>query len=72
MLGQKLDRFFTEEDRKLGQLAREMTDAVTTGFSLVEARPVPGNMSLQKPYRPEEIVRAVRQATEGRPPSKSH
>jgi PAS domain S-box-containing protein len=31
MLGQKLDRLFTEEDQKLGQLAREMTDAVAHG-----------------------------------------
>src|ERR1700733_4939774 len=31
MLGQKLDRLFTEEDRKLGQLAREMTDALAHG-----------------------------------------
>jgi PAS domain S-box-containing protein len=31
MLGQNLDRLFTEEDRKLGQLAREMTDAVAHG-----------------------------------------
>jgi DNA-binding NtrC family response regulator len=50
----------------------ELPVIYATGFSTVEARPVPGSMSLQKPYRPEEIVRAVRQATEGRPPSKSH
>jgi PAS domain S-box-containing protein len=31
MPGQKLDRLFTEEDRKLGQLAREMNDALTHG-----------------------------------------
>ena len=31
MLGQKLDRLFTEEDRKRGQLAREMTDALAHG-----------------------------------------
>src|ERR1700722_18764940 len=28
MLGQKLDRLLTEEDRKLGQIAREVTDAL--------------------------------------------
>ena len=31
MLGQKLDRLFTEEDRKVGLLAREMTDALAHG-----------------------------------------
>jgi PAS domain S-box-containing protein len=31
MLGQKLDRLFTEEDRKLGLVAREMTDALADG-----------------------------------------
>jgi PAS domain S-box-containing protein len=31
MLGQKLDRLFTEEDRLLGQLAREMNDALAHG-----------------------------------------
>jgi len=31
MLGQKLDHLFTEEDRKRGQLAREMTDALAHG-----------------------------------------
>jgi DNA-binding response OmpR family regulator len=35
----------------------------TTGFSPVAPRPVPGSLSLQKPYQPEEIVRAVRQVT---------
>ena len=30
-----------------------------TGFSPVAARPVPGSLSLQKPYHPEEIVQAV-------------
>ena len=42
-----------------------------TGFSPVEARPVPGSLSLQKPYHPERIVQAVRQVTEARPVSKS-
>jgi DNA-binding NtrC family response regulator len=32
-----------------------------TGFSPVEARPVPGSLSLQKPYHPDEIVKAVGQ-----------
>ena len=31
MLGQKLDRVFTEEDQKLGQIEREMTDALAHG-----------------------------------------
>ena len=37
-----------------------------TGFSPAAARPVPGSLSLQKPYHPKQIVQAVRQATEGR------
>ena len=36
-----------------------------TGFSPVAARPVPGSLSLQKHYHPEEIVQAVRQVTTG-------
>lgn len=40
-----------------------------TGFSPVAARPVPGSVSLQKPYHPEEIVRAIRQLTGNRPSS---
>ena len=40
-------------------------------FPPSEARPVPGSMSLQKPYRLRN--RTGREAaTEGRPPSKSH
>jgi DNA-binding NtrC family response regulator len=31
-----------------------------TGFSPVSPRPVPGSLTLQKPYRPEDIVKAVR------------
>ena len=30
-----------------------------TGFSPVEALPVPGSLSLQKPYYPADIVKAV-------------
>ena len=33
----------------------------TTGFSPVEARPVPGSLTLQKPYHPDRIVKAVRE-----------
>jgi DNA-binding response OmpR family regulator len=40
-----------------------------TGFSSVAARPVPGSVSLQKPYHPEEIVRAIRQLMGNRPSS---
>ena len=32
-----------------------------TGFSPVEARPVPGSLTLQKPYHPDRIVKAVRE-----------
>ena len=40
-----------------------------TGFSPVAARPVPGSLSLHKPYHPEEILQAVRQVTRSRPAS---
>ena len=40
-----------------------------TGFSPVAARPVPGSLSLHKPYHPEEILQAVRHVTRGRPES---
>jgi DNA-binding NtrC family response regulator len=31
-----------------------------TGFSPVEARPVPGSLSLHKPYQPDNIINAVK------------
>jgi len=31
-----------------------------TGFSAVQARPVAGSLSLQKPYHPEDLVKAVK------------
>ncbi|MCP3401989.1 MULTISPECIES: response regulator [unclassified Bradyrhizobium] len=31
----------------------------TTGFSPVTPRPVPGSLTLQKPYHPEQIVEAL-------------
>jgi hypothetical protein len=34
-----------------------------TGFSPVAPGPVPGSLTLQKPYRPEDIVRAVGRAS---------
>jgi CheY-like chemotaxis protein len=37
-----------------------------TGFSPVAPRPVPGSLSLRKPYRPKQIVQAVRQVTGAR------
>ena len=42
-----------------------------TGFSPVEARPVPGSLTLQKPCQPDRIVRAVRQMGRERRPSSS-
>lgn len=36
-----------------------------TGFSPVQPRPVPGSVFLQKPYHPDEIVRAIRKITSG-------
>jgi len=37
-----------------------------TGFSAVAARPVPGSLSLYKPYHPEEILQAVTQVARSR------
>ena len=34
-----------------------------TGFSPVAPRPVPGSLLLQKPFHPDEIVRAVKDVT---------
>ncbi len=34
-----------------------------SGFSPVEAQPVPGSLSVRKPYHPAEIVKAIRQLT---------
>jgi CheY-like chemotaxis protein len=48
----------------------ELPVIYATGFSPVSARPVPGSLSLQKPYHPEEIVQAVRQVTKTRPASR--
>jgi len=39
----------------------ELPVIYTSGFSPVAARPVAGSLSLQKPYHPDEIVRAVRE-----------
>lgn len=47
----------------------ELPVIYATGFSPVTARPVPGSRSLQKPYHPDEIVRAVREMGGGRQPS---
>jgi CheY-like chemotaxis protein len=38
----------------------ELPVIYATGFSPVARRPVPGSQMLPKPYRPEDIVRAVR------------
>jgi CheY-like chemotaxis protein len=35
----------------------------TTAYSPVAYRPVPGGLVLQKPFRPEQIVRALREVT---------
>lgn len=39
----------------------ELPVIYATGFSPVAARPVPGSLSFQKPYQPEDIVRAVKE-----------
>jgi DNA-binding response OmpR family regulator len=38
-----------------------------TGFSPVTARPVPGSLSFQKPYHPDDIVRAIKELNRQRP-----
>ena len=45
----------------------ELAVIYATGFSPVEPRPVAGSLLLQKPFHPQEIVRAVRQAIAGPP-----
>ena len=40
-----------------------------TGFSPVETRPVPGSLTLPKPYQPDRLVKAVRQMGKERRPS---
>jgi hypothetical protein len=32
-----------------------------TGFSPVQARPVAGSLSLEKPYHPEDIIKIVKE-----------
>jgi DNA-binding response OmpR family regulator len=39
----------------------ELPVIYATGFSPVAPRPVPASLSLQKPYHPDEIVKAVRE-----------
>jgi len=39
----------------------ELPVIYATGFSPVSARPVPGSVSLRKPYHPEEVLRAVKE-----------
>jgi DNA-binding response OmpR family regulator len=41
----------------------ELPVIYATGFSPVAPRPVPDSLSLQKPYHPDEIVKAVREMT---------
>ena len=38
-----------------------------TGFSPAEARPVPGSLTLSKPYHPERVVKAVKEMARDRP-----
>jgi DNA-binding response OmpR family regulator len=40
-----------------------------TGFSPVQHRPVPGSVSLQKPFHPYDIIRAVKNMARKRGPS---
>jgi DNA-binding NtrC family response regulator len=47
----------------------ELQVIYATGFSPVEACPVSGSLTLQKPYQPDRLVEAVRQmGKERRPP----
>ena len=56
---------------QIAELCREHDPGLpviyATGFSPVEARPVPGSLTLQKPCQPDRIVKAVRQMRRQRP-----
>ncbi|WP_315744174.1 MULTISPECIES: response regulator [unclassified Bradyrhizobium] len=47
----------------------ELQVIYATGFSPVEARPVPGSLTLHKPYQTDRLVEAVRQMGKERRPS---
>ena len=47
----------------------ELQVIYATGFSPVEARPVPGSLTLHKPYQPDRLVEAVRQMGKEKRPS---
>jgi DNA-binding response OmpR family regulator len=44
----------------------ELPVVYATGFSPVRHRPVSGSLSVQKPFRPDDVVDAVRKLTAGR------
>jgi DNA-binding NtrC family response regulator len=60
---------------QIAELCREHDPGLpviyATDFSPVEARPVPGSLTLQKPCSPDRIVKAVRQMGQERRPSSS-
>jgi DNA-binding NtrC family response regulator len=47
----------------------ELQVIYATGFSQVKARPVPGSLTLQKPYQPRPHRRGIRQMGKERRPS---
>jgi len=48
--------------------APELPVIYASGFSPVAVRPVPGSLTLQKPYHPTDVIRALREIA-GRPRS---
>jgi CheY-like chemotaxis protein len=56
---------------KIAECCREFDPELpviyATGFSPVEARPVPGSVYLRKPYHPAEMVRAVQDVSRPQP-----
>jgi DNA-binding response OmpR family regulator len=50
----------------------ELPVIYATGFSPVAPRPVAGGLLLQKPFHPQDIVRAVRQVAAGHRASPGH
>jgi CheY-like chemotaxis protein len=52
----------------VAEQCRETNPAIpviyATGFSHMQPRPVPGSVWFQKPYRPDQVVSAIRNLTE--------
>jgi len=47
----------------------ELPVIYASGYSHVEHRPVPGSRFFQKPYRPEQVINAIRELSRDEKPS---